>query len=1428
MLLLLATLFVLWEVCPLSAQGGPFSDQKQQFDLQQQQLRQQLQDLQRQWQVAQGVDLQTSIQLQQQDLFRMIQESQKQQQEVQNRLQEELNGLQRPSRFNLQDLQQSGQDEDQSQQQQPSQPQQQSTKPEQQPPIKRQPPQQQASTFLPLQDIVFDGQPARELPSPPCATLKGEAGLCRPLVKCITFYAELPELRRQPCTLQGQELGVCCPLRKRESSVVAGLDRPNNGVLRTPIPPPVVIPPLTPQQLNNAASLALERIRQLEQFVSALFANNVVVQSGSPAAWHQEFFQSTNATLEQGALAQKNVEASLSLLNQFNLTADQGTFALPTFSILNTVIADTCPPSANCQPTRYRSADGACNNLLHDRWGKTGSALQRILPPKYGDGVNTPRSTANNGELLPSARVVSVQFTTDADIPHENYTLLLMQWGQFLDHDLTHTPISRGQSGSGLSCCRNGDVVSQELRHPDCFPIILPKDDHIFAKLGEHCMEFVRSLPAPRPECNFGPREQVIRDWQLDIFDSNLRDRVNGAQTESLEMFLLPSSQCYLYPLFCIAQMNQVSGYLDGSNIYGSTRGGQREIREFTGGRLKVQNVRGKSLLPQNEDECVDDTQTFACFKAGDSRVNEQVDLAVMHTLWMREHNRVATQLAILHPNWEDETLFQEARRIVVGEIQHITYNEFLPLILGRDYMDRFDLTPKESGYSRLYDDTLNAGITNVFSTAAFRFGHTLVQGHIKAFSRFGSVRDSVMMHKSHFSPFALYKEGAFDDYLRGLSTQTCQRFDRFFSSELTDHLFQGDLDFGLDLVALNIQRARDHGLPPYNDWREVCGLPRASSWDSLLDVMDPKSLDSLKSLYGSVDEVDLFVAAVAEKPLEGALLGQTFVCLVGDQFSRLRRGDRFFYEESDQQSSFTPAQLEQLRKSSLARVMCDNSDDIVVMQPLAFFQASYVILILSTIGIIYLITQLFRSLVDLDNADTAKPLLSGLGDSWLFRLSLNLLGYATILVPGFLILKYVRRTNYLEKTVMAPLNSLCPSVSASSSSSGNNVSINNPEDSSQFAVVLPSSLFSVDSIIGSLISPAAILNGIPQVLIYKEYETSEGVKGYFRDSQFLVFVNRILAFALSGAYILCVRQPRHMAPLYKYVYCSFSNIMSSWCQYEALKYVSFPTQVLAKASKIIPVMLMGKLVSRKKYDYYEYITAVLISVGMTFFMLGSSNQGKETGVTTFSGLVLLGSYMLFDSFTSNWQGELFTQYSMSSVQMMCGVNLFSCLFTTVSLLQQGGFYHSLNFMIQLVGGTSMVIAVLRRRCPAKVFFRLFHHILAFFFANIVGFLDAGLFQFPKFMLDCVILSLCSACGQLFIFYTIATFGPVVFVIIMTIRQLLAILLSCLIYHHYISAMGIAGVIIVFVAVFLRIYCNQRLKAIKGRRIMAQVGSGKV
>lgn len=268
-----------------------------------------------------------------------------------------------------------------------------------------------------------------------------------------------------------------------------------------------------------------------------------------------------------------------------------------------------------------------------------------------------------------------------------------------------------------------------------------------------------------------------------------------------------------------------------------------------------------------------------------------------------------------------------------------------------------------------------------------------------------------------------------------------------------------------------------------------------------------------------------------------------------------------------------------------------------------------------------------------------------------------------------------------------------------------------------------------------------------------------------FKDSQFLVFMNRILALTVAGLWCLLFKQPRHGAPMYKYSFASLSNVLSSWCQYEALKYISFPTQVLAKASKVIPVMLMGKLVSRKSYEYWEYLTAVLISVGVSMFLLSSDGHKHPSTVTTFSGVVILAGYIVFDSFTSNWQDNLF-RYKMSSVQMMFGVNLFSCLFTVGSLLEQGALFEAVAFMA----------------------------------------------RHSEFAFHAVLLSVCSACGQLFIFYTIGQFGAAVFTIIMTLRQAFAILLSCFLYGHAVSMVGALGLAVVFLALFLRVYARSRVK----------------
>ncbi len=277
----------------------------------------------------------------------------------------------------------------------------------------------------------------------------------------------------------------------------------------------------------------------------------------------------------------------------------------------------------------------------------------------------------------------------------------------------------------------------------------------------------------------------------------------------------------------------------------------------------------------------------------------------------------------------------------------------------------------------------------------------------------------------------------------------------------------------------------------------------------------------------------------------------------------------------------------------------------------------------------------------------------------------------------------------------------------------------------------------------------------------YGKTDTDPGEK--FKNSQFLVFMNRILAFLVAILYMVSIKQPKHTAPLYKYSYSSLSNIMSSWCQYEALKFVSFPVQVLAKSSKVIPVMLMGKIVSKKTYEWHEYFTALLISIGVSVFLLSGEDSVVAGQATTISGIIILFGYLTFDAFTSNWQGELFKQHGMTSMQMMAGVNLFSVLFTTVSLAEQGGFIDSIAFML----------------------------------------------KYPAFLFHVSVLAITSATGQLFIFYTISKFGPITFTIIMTIRQGVAILLSCLIYGHPVNATGMLGVVLVFSSIIARIYISR-------------------
>jgi peroxidase len=204
-----------------------------------------------------------------------------------------------------------------------------------------------------------------------------------------------------------------------------------------------------------------------------------------------------------------------------------------------------------------------------------------------------------------------------------------------------------------------------------------------------------------------------------------------------------------------------------------------------------------------------------------------------------------------------------------------------------------------------------------------------------EAHSRVGSLRLSDWFNR----PLILELDNNFDDLAKGLATQPQESTDINFDKEIKHFLFRNGRKLGSDLRSIDIHRNRDHGLASYNDYREFCGLPRAKRWEDYADLIAPQVIANLRSLYESHDDVDLTVGASLESHVDGTQAGPTFLCILTEQFFRTRVGDRFFYEH--QHTALTGPQLREIRKSSVARLLCNNVNKIHMIQPEAFKRIS-------------------------------------------------------------------------------------------------------------------------------------------------------------------------------------------------------------------------------------------------------------------------------------------------------------------------------------------------------------------------------------------------------------------------------------------------------------------------------------------------------
>jgi hypothetical protein len=551
----------------------------------------------------------------------------------------------------------------------------------------------------------------------------------------------------------------------------------------------------------------------------------------------------------------------------------------------------------------YRPITEVGNNVANPTEGTANTDLLRLSPVAYADGVSSP-SLPND----PSARVVSDLVSNQADAAGNDIQTVNQSslsdfgyaWGQFIDHDMDLTPT-------------NPNNTLQILADPN--------DP---SQMGNQT--FARSVTDP----------------------STGTSKKNPAQ-----------------------QTNAITSYLDLSNVYGSTQAVANALRTFSGGLLKTSD-NGLELPLNNatyfsptaadpdpnqlaELNMANDSQLLPSselFAAGDVRANENVELTALQTLFVRNHNAIATELAQMNPaafgftTWTDEELYQEARKINIAEEQYITYTQYLPDLLGPNAI------PAYTGYN----PNVDPGIATEFSTVAFRFGHSLLSNAIQRQDNAGNnIADQnlngapIDLAQDFFDPSVINPSGVFDPIsghttsdidaiLKGDADGDAQAMDTLAINEVRNLLFAngGLQDNGQDLIARDIERARDDGIGTYNQVRVAMGLNPVTSFAQI--TSDPTLQKELQQAYGSVKNIDPFVGGMAENLVPGSNVGPLFQSILVNQFTRLRDGDRFFYLNE----SWTPAELSIFQQGNTLATVIENNTDITNLQSDVFkFTAS-------------------------------------------------------------------------------------------------------------------------------------------------------------------------------------------------------------------------------------------------------------------------------------------------------------------------------------------------------------------------------------------------------------------------------------------------------------------------------------------------------
>ena len=420
------------------------------------------------------------------------------------------------------------------------------------------------------------------------------------------------------------------------------------------------------------------------------------------------------------------------------------------------------------------------------------------------------------------------------------------------------------------------------------------------------------------------PNQGVVKDCCL---NSSLTDFVNCLP------IIVPAgdpffntSQCLDFKratIFCNQtgqnrhHINQLTAYLDAGNVYGSDTAKALSLRSLSGGLLKVTTP--GNLLPKLGSPEI--------FTAGESRAIENPGLTTVHTVFMREHNRIASLIAQRNSSLTDTEIYNHARRIVTAEYQNIVAGEFVSVLIGTKLLPSF--------FPTTYNPNVDPSVTNEVSASAHRFGHTTVNGFFNQNDPItGQLLGGYLLRttNNNVTVYATNPDLGMTSVVKGMTLQAAQKYDNFVTTELTDFLYaataNNNLAFGSDLVARNIQRGRDNGISGWAFYRKICTGLAPTSWNNRPFDISAENWAKLKTLYVSVQDIDLFTGSSAEKPVNGGTVGLTSACILANQFQRLIAGDRYFFTHSGNVGAkFTTNQIRALRQVRLFDILCLNTN---------------------------------------------------------------------------------------------------------------------------------------------------------------------------------------------------------------------------------------------------------------------------------------------------------------------------------------------------------------------------------------------------------------------------------------------------------------------------------------------------------------------